>query len=127
MSYSCSGRLVPQGGETMQGLHTRVTKPGLLGPLSCEGRCERETSWRTLYRKLAAFESVGGCKNKVHGCLQEIDRDGVNCKHAGDHCKDRKERGEPCHFSYFMLRKTIPEDAIALLTALEIAGMQQSA
>jgi len=83
-----------------------------------------------LYGKPAASER-GGCKNKVHGCLQEIDRDGVNCKHARDHCKERKdskcERGEPCHFCYFMLSKIVLEDAAALLAASEIAGMPQFA
>lgn len=35
--------------------------------------------------------------------------------------------GEPCHFHYVMLSKTVLEEDAAMLTALEIAGMQQSA
>jgi len=60
----------------------------------------------------------GKYRNKIHRCLQVVDKDArdalIPCRHARDHCNKRKdskpEMGDTCHLCYFMPSKAILEE-----------------
>lgn len=76
MSDLCSGHPVPHRAQTVQGLHTLqrdrtwAARTSVMAGRMCGTDTLQDSVWNT------HWSWKGGCKNKVHICSQEIDRDG---------------------------------------------------